>query len=689
MADGTGQNRGADPFTGSAQVIGFRSRRAPPPRLGDLLVSDGTLSPALRGAALDRQRQVDARLGDILLARHLIDRARLYDAIARQHGAVTADLDLIPPPPDLVADLGADTCLRLGAVPWRRDAGGRLLVASSRPDAFEDHRPLLERHFGPVGMAVAGEVEVHRAVARVDTGHLIRRAETRTAPQESCRSIAFTLARAHPAALLAVLVLAILLVFNPQPVLEVVTAWAILATLANSALKLAALVPQFLRGNDASAAEPHPDDAALPARLPRVSVLVPLYRERAIAERLIHRLEKLDYPRELLEICLVVEADDTVTRDTLARIDLPMHMRCITVPEGEIKTKPRALNYALDFCRGSLIGVYDAEDAPDPDQIRRVVARFHARGPDLACVQAVLDFYNSRSNWLARCFAVEYAAWFRVILPGMTRLGLVAPLGGTSLFFRRAVLEEMGGWDAHNVTEDADLGVRLARHGYRTEFIASVTREEANCRAWPWIRQRSRWLKGYMMTWAVHMRRPGLLLRQLGPWRFAGVQLLFLGTISQFLLAPFLWLFWLLPFGMTHPFAPALGPAMTWGLLAAFVLSEGIGLAVGLFAVRGTDHRHLMPWVITLHFYFPLAALAAYKGLFDLLTRPFFWDKTAHGIYGDPAEPRRLPRPARAAGPAPAPRREPALAAPCATAPLTAPPRSRRRHASAGSRTPG
>ena len=156
---------------------------------------------------------------------------------------------------------------------------------------------------------------------------------------------------------------------------------------------------------------------------------------------------------------------------------------------------------------------------------------------------------------------------------------------------------------------DADLGVRLARHGYRTEFILSVTSEEANCRALPWIRQRSRWLKGYMMTWAVHMRRPLKLMAQLGPRRFLGFQILFLGTISQFLLAPFLWLFWLLPVGMQHPFAPAFGPIIMGGLLVAFLLSEAISIAVGLVAVRGPDHRHLLPWVLTLHFYFPLAAL--------------------------------------------------------------------------------
>ena len=194
------------------------------------------------------------------------------------------------------------------------------------------------------------------------------------------------------------------------------------------------------------------------------------------------------------------------TRDALERQALPGWVRVIPVPDAQLRTKPRALNYAMLFARGTVVGVYDAEDAPDPDQIHRVVACFHRGPPTLACVQGVLDFYNPRTNWLARCFTIEYASWFRVILPGMQRLGLAVPLGGTTLFFRRDILDRLGGWDAHNVTEDADLGIRLARHGYYTQLLDTVTQEEANCHVLPWIKQRSRWLKGYAVTWLVHMR---------------------------------------------------------------------------------------------------------------------------------------------------------------------------------------
>jgi len=311
-------------------------------------------------------------------------------------------------------------------------------------------------------------------------------------------------------------------------------------------------------------------------------------------------------------------------------------MRVVVVPEGQVKTKPRALNHALDYARGAIIGVYDAEDAPDPGQLKQVVERFQRSAPEVACLQGVLDYYNPRTNWLSRCFTVEYAGWFRLILPGIARLGLVVPLGGTTLFFRRNVLEELGGWDAHNVTEDADLGIRLVRHGYRTELIDTVTEEEANCRALPWIKQRSRWIKGYMMTWAVHMRRPGLLWRQLGPRAFLGFQVMFIGSIAQSLLAPLVWSFVLVTFGFDHPLFALLPPAAVWAMLAVFVLSEVANLMIGMIGLSRTRHGLSLLWVPTLKFYYPLASLAAYKALIELATRPFYWDKTSHGHFDHP-----------------------------------------------------
>ena len=216
-------------------------------------------------------------------------------------------------------------------------------------------------------------------------------------------------------------------------------------------------------------------------------------------------------------------------------------------------------------------------------------------------------------------------------MPGIARLGFVIPLGGTTLFFRRDALEKVQGWDAHNVTEDADLGFRLARYGYRTELIPTVTHEEATCRPWAWIRQRSRWLKGFMVTYFVHMRRPRQLMADLGPRKFWGFQIFFLASISQFVLAPMLWSFWLVFLGFSHPLTAVAGDSFVFGLSSAFVSCEAITIGIGLVAVSGKQHRHLMLWVPTLLLYFPLGALASYKAIYELAAKPFFWDKTQHG----------------------------------------------------------
>jgi cellulose synthase/poly-beta-1,6-N-acetylglucosamine synthase-like glycosyltransferase len=606
-----------------------------PPRLGAILLENGALKPGDLIRALALQGREQARLGDILVGHAMVTEAELFDALALQWHAGVPDLANCPPDPRLVDLLGAQTCLRDGLLPWK-DVGGATVVLTARPEEFERHRPALEDRFGRVIMGLTNERDLHAGLLTTRRADLRQRAESRVAPRFSCR--VWTGVTFRRAAFGAGLCLALLLSLAPVAALAGVTALALAMMVLNTGLRATAALAT-LRGHGRPAPDtaprpiPHPIPHPVPiGRLPVVSVMVPLYHEPDIAPRLVARLGRLTYPKELLDVLLLVEAEDTATRAALHRARLPRWMRVITVPAGPIKTKPRALNFGLDFCRGSVIGVYDAEDAPEADQIHRVVRRFHAAGPDVACVQGVLDFYNPRRNWLSRCFTVEYAALFRLVLPGLERLRLPIPLGGTTLFFRRNTLEDLGAWDAHNVTEDADLGIRLARHGYRTVVLDTVTEEEANCRLLPWVRQRSRWIKGYMMTWAVHMRDPLALWRDLGPRGFFGFQVMFLAAPVQFLLAPVLWSFWALALGLGHPLADVLPGWAGAGLIAAFVLAEAVNVVIGMVAVSGRRHRGLRRWVPTLHLYYPLAAAAAWKAAYELLARPFYWDKTSHGI---------------------------------------------------------
>ena len=592
-----------------SQITGFAAAL-----LRDRLVTSDDMVRALALTASG------GHLGDTLIACGALDENTYYQRLAIHSGCGLADLGHLPDA-RLIDRLGAATCLRHKIIPWRT-VGDATVIVAAYPDEFDQIRELVAKVFGRLILAIAPPRQIEGALLSLRGNSLVSRAESCVADADSCRG--FRAETLRGPIFLTVLFLLVAALLAPVGTLVTLTALAVLCMFGFSALKLAAWI---------TPKPPLPEHPPPTEDLPQVSVMVALYRESNIAPRLIKRLGTLDYPRDLLEILLVVEADDHQTRAALSAAALPPWMRVVSVPRGRVKTKPRALNYALDHCRGTIIGVYDAEDAPEPAQIRRVVSQFAVGPPDLACVQGMLDFYNPRTNWLSRCFTVEYAAWFRQFLPGLERLGMVVPLGGTTLFFRRSHLEQVGRWDAHNVTEDADLGLRLARHGLRTEVIATVTYEEANCRTIPWIKQRSRWSKGFMMTWLTHMRTPRRLWHDLGPKRFMGVQVLLLGSVLQNLLAPLLWTFWLIPFGLPHPVATALGEAGFTLLYSTFFATTALTLLFDAVGLRKTRHGLSPLWVPSLIAYHMLATFAAYKALWELLTKPFYWDKTSHGLF--------------------------------------------------------
>lgn len=588
------------------------------------LLRQGLVDPDEMIAVLDLQSRRRARLADALLARGILSEATLHAAQADHWRLGLIDPSARPPDPRLVDRLGLDACLADGLLPWRH-SGGATVILTPHPEEFPRHRKRLEALFGPLILALAPSRSIEAALMMARGSQLALQAENSVPDGESCRSYR---ARAMylPVAVTTLGVLALLAAF-PAATLLGLTLISVLAMQSFTGLKAAAWI--------AATRPPIPEAGPVHlAHLPIVSVMVALYRESDIAARLVARLGELDYPRELLDVLLVVEADDDMTRAALARETLPPWMRVVAVPDGTVRTKPRALNFALDHCRGPIVGVYDAEDAPEPSQIRKVVEHFSRRGPDVACLQGRLDFYNPRKNWLARCFTIEYASWFRLFLPGIARLGLAVPLGGTTLFFRRAALDKLGRWDAHNVTEDADLGMRLARHGYRTELVDTTTYEEANCHGRAWVKQRSRWIKGFMMTWITHMRDPVRLWRELGPRKFFGFQMLLLGSVVQALTAPLLWTFWLVPLGVPHPVAGILGPDLFRLLWITFFATEGLTIAFGIAGVARTEHRLSPLWVPTLSLYHPMATASAWKAAREMLTKPFWWDKTTHGQFG-------------------------------------------------------
>jgi glycosyltransferase XagB len=375
------------------------------------------------------------------------------------------------------------------------------------------------------------------------------------------------------------------------------------------------------------------------ADLPIYSVLVPMYDEAAMVPQLIVSLRALDYPTDKLEIFLLAEADDQPTLQALARQTLPGHMAVIRVPPSAPRTKPKALNYALPLTRGAFLTIYDAEDRPEPDQLRKAVAAFSKdtdkSGARLGCVQAALNVTNGRKTFLSRHFALEYMALFDVFLPALSRLDLPIPLGGTSNHFRRSALVKAGGWDPYNVTEDADLGIRLARLGYTTQMINSTTYEEAPTRFGPWIKQRARWFKGWWQTWLVHMRHPLRLMRELGAPGFLTFQTIMLGVLISVLIHPFFLLMTLWAMsgvgGPLYAAASGTGQVLITFNLGNFVIGY---LATAMLSGAGADRRgvkHILPVLLTIPLYWVCLSAAGFLALWELIRRPHHWNKTPHG----------------------------------------------------------
>lgn len=482
-------------------------------------------------------------------------------------------------------------------------------------------------------MAETVGTDVAEALARAGAGEQDRILEERAAEVADVMADGF--GRRHPEfaaksgfarwqlAALALGALAALaaLAVAPMAVLALLTALVTAYSLLHVVVMLAGLV----RGGSLAGA----DDVPVPdAELPFYTVLVPAYREEEVIGGLVRHLAALDYPPDRLEVLVLVERHDPGTARAVLAADPPPFVRLVRLPPGPPQTKPRSVNLGLLLARGELLVVFDAEDRPDPGQLRRVAARFAARGGELACVQAQLLFHNAEGNWLTRQFAMEYALRFTLALPGLVRLGMPVPLGGTSNHFRTATLRALGGWDAWNVTEDADLGMRCAAMGHRTETIESVTWEEALGAVRPYVRQRTRWFKGFLLTTVVHTRRPRRTVRGFGVRGLFTLLGIVAGAAVTSFVQPLLAALTLI--GLCGLFWSPAGA----GLLLPSVAAQAVaGLAWTAITFAAARRAGLgAPWHALLT---PLASVlwwfAAWRAVHQLVFSRFSWEKTPHG----------------------------------------------------------
>ncbi len=380
--------------------------------------------------------------------------------------------------------------------------------------------------------------------------------------------------------------------------------------------------------------------------LPMYTILVPLKDEAVMVPELIRRLQDIEYPSEKLDIKLALEVTDESTIHALKQESIDdtntfankRHLKyhLVKVPISELSTKPRSCNYALQFARGDITVIYDAEDMPDPLQLKKAYALFLQEKLDTLCVQAKLNFYNVRQNLLTRFFSLEYSFWYDAFLPGLYTWNVPLPLGGTSNHFLTGTLNKIGNWDPYNVTEDADIGWRLSRLGYRTAMLDSYTLEEANAHVGSWIRQRTRWEKGFLLTTLVHLGSPIKMYKQLGLWGFVSSATLFMTTFMLPILNPILWIFFILWYVL-----PLLGMAPigfsipdwlhTVGLIN-LIVGNGAYILVHLINAIKQKHYHLIAIAPLMPFYWLLISAAGYRAIYQTIVTPHKWEKTAHGV---------------------------------------------------------
>jgi cellulose synthase/poly-beta-1,6-N-acetylglucosamine synthase-like glycosyltransferase len=370
---------------------------------------------------------------------------------------------------------------------------------------------------------------------------------------------------------------------------------------------------------------------------PRYTILCPLYREAIVVPQFVQAMQALDYPADKLQILFLTEEDDVETRKAIEALHLSEHFSIVTVPAGQPRTKPRACNFGLLQATGDYVVIYDAEDIPDPLQLKKAVLTFANHDSDLACVQAKLNYYNTKQNLLTRWFTVEYSLWFDLMLPGMQQTKLPLPLGGTSNHFRMEVLRRVGAWDPFNVTEDCDLGLRLASSRLKTVVLDSTTYEEANSQVKNWIRQRSRWIKGYLLTYLVYMRQPLRYLRQGRLREFISLQLVIGGKTAVLFVNPLMWLLLVIYFpsrlllgNIYHTLFPA--PILYMSAICLFA-GNFFYIYTLLIGSMKRGYYGLIKWALFTPIYWAMMSVAAFMALFQLISKPHYWEKTKHGLH--------------------------------------------------------
>jgi len=597
----------------------------------DTLVEFGYITLAQLDSALELEKRWKVPLPDILTAKGFIAPNAIAKAYARQFDLKVVNLLEELPDESLLKPEMIDSYLGQQILPWRiENEKMMVVVVSPGPETILKVRSLYGQD---CTIALTTRFDINWTVQRVFESKFTEIALNELAAADPENSAKPTFIAKQLGALAAIICFIMAgIIIAPTVTLIMLNVLTAIFFLGNFFFKTLLV---WMGGRDTPIKQILPiqiaemDDAALPV----YTILVPMFKDGEVLPILVGALRKMDYPIAKLDIKLVLEAGDNETIEAARALGLESVFEIIRVPPSQPQTKPKACNYALSFARGDYLVIYDAEDKPEPDQLKKVLLEFRRGDNNLICIQARLNYFNAFENWLTRMFTLDYSLWFDLMLPGLEKLKIPIPLGGTSNHFKTDVLRSLHAWDPYNVTEDADLGVRITQKGYRVGIVDSTTFEEANCSIPNWVRQRSRWLKGYMQTWLVHMRHPVRFYRSLGFIGFFGFQFFVGGTVLAALLNPIFWglyILWLtLPAVNFERFFP---PVILYISIVNLILGNAAFIYLSILAPFKRRLYRLIPMGLTVFFYWVLLSIAGYKGLWQLIRKPFFWEKTDHGI---------------------------------------------------------
>lgn len=600
-------------------------------QFGDLLVKEGLITADQLEKAVQLQKEWGSGLGDVLKAKGWVKSANYGKMLAKFHGMPFVDFDQDPADPALVKTAMLNLYLEHLVTPYRRK-DGRLVVALT--DKSDAAREFAIRQFGAdIDFVLACKFDIMwhlQACGKEHFSETAVHALSFAMPGKSAKQV-FTLPQLASIGLVVGTLFAIL-VYWPTESLIALNLFLGLFFIVNFFFKaLLAWVGSDKRVDTRITEEmiANVDDSMLPM----YTVLVPMYKEAKTLPVIAASLRRMDYPKAKLDVKLVLEEDDHETIQAAKDLGLESFFEIIRVPHSLPKTKPKACNYALNFARGTFLTIYDAEDKPDPQQLKKALITFWNSPEDVICVQARLNYFNANENWMTRMFTLEYSIWFDYFLPALDILRIPIPLGGTSNHFKMDKLREVGLWDPYNVTEDADLGLRITQLGYRVTVVNSTTLEEATSRLGNWIRQRSRWVKGYMQTYLVYMRNPISAYKKLGHVGFWGFQMFIGGTILMNLMLPLMYgayIYWLIT--LTMELDPYFPPIVLYMSLFNFLVGNGFFIYVYMLGAFKRHQYSLIPFALTSPIYWMIMSVSGYKGLWQLIFNPFYWEKTQHGM---------------------------------------------------------